>query len=150
MSRKSPVSLNDQQLYEVYKHAIEAKSVEQTGSATRYRVLPRVIAEEINACNLFPGKEISEHHVRKAIENVIEWQVMLEKLPAPQATAYEDQLMIDINRKNIQIENQKLKIADLEKKLTMYVNYDDIIKQAKLKCADLSRVLHTPITHTSA
>jgi hypothetical protein len=148
--RKSPVSLNDQELYEVYRHSIEAKSVIQTGDTTRYRVLPRIIAEEINACDLLPGKQISEHHVRKAIENVVEWQVLLNKLPMPQATAYEDQLQIDINKKNILIESQKIEIADLKKKLATYANYDDIVKQAKLKCAELSRVLHTPITHTSA
>ena len=141
--RKTSVYLSDQQLYAIYKRCIENKDVIQNGDATRYRVIPRIIADEINADGGVDGLRVSDHHIRRAVERVVDWQIMLQRLPEPQQTIYEDQLQIQIKELNIEKENLKLEIQRLKDQLNGAGSKSDILKQAKIKCAELSRILHT-------
>ena len=141
--RKTSVYLSDQQLYAIYKRCIEKKDVIQNGDATRYRVIPKIIADEINEDGGVDGLRISDHHVRRAVERVVDWQIMLGELPEPQQTVYEDQLQAQIKGLNIEKENLKLEIQKLKDQLNGSGLKSDLIKQARVKCAELSRILHS-------
>lgn len=137
--RKSPTYLDDSQQFMIYKYCIEHKAVIQAGTMTKYRVQPKIIAEEINTNRLFPSDMfISEHHIRKSIEKVVEWQELLDNLPEPQATVQEEILQEEITRKNIIIENQKLEIEQLKKN-----GHSALIERVRRISAELNKVLHT-------
>lgn len=141
-TRKSPTYLSDIEQYALYKYCIEHKCLTQQGTLTKYRVLPKIIADEINSAKILKDV-ISEHHVRKSIERVVEWQEILEKLPEPQATVYEDQLQADLHSKNIKIAKLEEEMRQLKEMAKGTAKEVETIKQAKIKCAELSRILHT-------
>ena len=140
--RKAPRYPTNEEYHKIYSYCIEHKNIVQSGVSATFRVLPRTIVKEFNSDKILPY-EISDHHVRKAIDLITEWQVLLTMVPMPQQTAYEDQLQIEINKKNVLIENQKIEIANLKKVSVGQLSRESIVKEAKIKCAELSRILHT-------
>lgn len=113
--RKQAVKLNDDDKHKLYKYVVEQHCLAQDGELYKFRVKPKDIAEEINKCGLFGGRKISPYHVKDAVEEVIDWQVRLSKLPVqPIETAELEQLKIFKIKAVKEIEDLKLLVSGKE------------------------------------
>lgn len=122
MSDRKPAKfLSDEEKYEIYKYAIENRCLFQNNENFEYRVSATQIAREL--CTLGKVTNITSHHVQESIKKVINWQKILDKLPAvPQETVELDQLKIKNTRAVREIEELKAKIENLEKNLSKQNN----------------------------
>lgn len=141
---KSPVRLNGDQEYAIYKYVIENHCLYQEGDTTEYRVNTEKIAKEINLLKIISAV-INGHHIKVSVEKVIAWQKRLDKLPAvPMETVELDQLKIfktkatrEIEELKLCVENQRKEIERLTK-LSAH-NVDDLkYKLDRLKAILLS------------
>lgn len=104
------VRLNGDEKYMLYKYVVEHYCLAQEGDLYRFRVPPATVAQEVNKNfkSLFPGKMISAYHVKDSVEEVIDWQVRMNKLPpVPIETAELEQLKIYKTKSMKEIEELK-------------------------------------------
>lgn len=120
-ARKSPRYPTNEEYYTIYKYCIERKNATQNGVSVSFRVLPRIVAQEFNKERIL-NYDITDHHVRKAVDLVTDWQILLSMVPEPQETVLEDQLKAKITANNILIENLKLELASLKKGVNINSN----------------------------
>lgn len=141
---KSPVRLNGDQEYAIYKYAIENHCLYQEGDITEYRVNLEKIAREINLLKII-NATINGHHIKVSIEKVVAWQKRLDKLPAvPMETVELDQLKIFKTKATREIEELKMAIENQRKEIERLTklgahNVDDLrYKIDRLKAILLS------------
>lgn len=131
--RKSPVRLNDHQKYTIYKYVIENRCVSQNGEDYSFRVERKRVAQEMNLLKIL-SVPINAHHISDAVEKVINWQKLLDKIPAvPQETVEMEMLKIDNSRKAKEIEELKLKLEQTmtDRMLQSQVDKDKMARAIK-------------------
>ena len=116
MDRKSPVRLEDDEKYAVYKYVIENHCVIQNGETFSFRVQPSQIANEMNILGLI--RIINQHHVKEAVDKVISWQKRLNKIPVvPKETVEVDMLKVENAKKTRELVEAQTALENCKKML---------------------------------
>lgn len=129
-SRKSPVRLTNREEYKIYTYCVENHCISQDGEYIAWRVDKAKISKEINILNMFEGRAVTSHHIASAVENVVEWQGMMEKFPAmPLETVEMEQLKIQHKKDITELEKHKLAIDAQKNELKLC--YEEIERLKK-------------------